>query len=122
MQKGGESLLFVAAHTHLAAKCPSEPPEGKTMIKKLFSDDNVRNSGIKIVGAYVSCPKDKSTEHKGFFIIDADSAPAVTKFFGPMTVGVRPVVPFSEVAKPCSAVQRSLLTIPFYQEKVSILE
>jgi len=92
-------LLFVAAHTHPTAKCPLETPEGKTMIKKLFSDENVRKSGLKIVGAYVSCPKDKSTEHKGFFIIDADSAPTVTKFFGPMTVDIRPVVLFSEVAK-----------------------
>jgi len=92
-------LLFVAAHTHPAAKCPLGAPERKTMIKKLFSDENVRKSGLKIVGAYVSCPKDKSTEHKGFFIIDADSASVLTKFFGPMTVDVRPVVPFSEVAK-----------------------
>jgi len=92
-------LLFVAAHAHQAAKCPLETPEGKTMIKKLFSDDSVRKSGLKIVGAYVSCPKDKSTEHKGYFIVDADSASTVTKFFGPMTVDVRPVVPFSEVAK-----------------------
>jgi hypothetical protein len=69
------------------------------MMKKLFSDDKVRKSGLKIVGAYVSCPKDKSAEHKGFFVIDADSASTVTKFFGPMTVGVKPVVPFSEVAK-----------------------
>jgi hypothetical protein len=99
VQKGGESLLFVVAHTHPAAKCPLEAPEGKTMIKKLFSDDNVRKSGLKIVGAYVSCPKDKSSEHKGFFVIDADSASTVTKFFGPMTVDVRSVVPFSEVAK-----------------------
>jgi hypothetical protein len=92
-------LLFVAAHTHPASKCPLQTSEGKTMIKKLFSDENVRKSGLKIVGAYVSCPKDKSTEHKGFFVIDADSAFTVTKFFGPMTVDVRPVVPFSEVAK-----------------------
>jgi hypothetical protein len=99
VQKGGESLLFVAAHTHPAAKCPLLTPEGKTMIKMLFSDENVRKSGLKIVGAYMSCPKDNSTDHKGFFIIDADSASTVTKFFGPMTVDVRPVVPFSEVAK-----------------------
>ena len=92
-------MLFVAVHTHPAAKCPLEMPEGKTMMKKLFSDENVRKSGLKIVGAYVSCPKDKSTEHKGFFIIDDDSPPTVTKFFGPMTVDVRPVVPLSEVAK-----------------------
>ena len=69
------------------------------MIKMLFSDENVRKSSLKIVGAYMSCPKDKSAEHKGFFIMDADSASTVTKFFGPMTVDVRPVVPLSEVAK-----------------------
>jgi hypothetical protein len=99
VQKGGESLLFVASHTPHATKYPLETPEGKTMIKKLFSDENVRKSGLKIVGAYVSCPKDKSTEHKGYFIIDADSAPTVAKFFGQMAVDVRPVVPFSEIAK-----------------------
>jgi hypothetical protein len=38
-------------------------------------------------------------QNKGYFIIDADSAATVTKFFGPMTVDVRPVAPFSEVAK-----------------------
>jgi hypothetical protein len=99
VQKGGESLLFVATHTHQAAQCPLQTPEGKTMIKKLFSDDNVKKSGLKIVGAYMSCPKDKSAEHKGYFIIDVDSALTVSKFFGQMAVEVRPVVPFSEVAK-----------------------
>ncbi len=92
-------MLFVATHTHNATRCPLQSPEGKTMIKKLFSDDNIKKSGLKIVGAYMSCPKDKSTDHKGFFIIDADNASTVNKFFGPMTVDVRPVVPFSEVAK-----------------------
>jgi hypothetical protein len=99
MLKGGESLLFVATHIHHAAKCPLKTPEGKTMLKKLFSDDNIRKSSLKIVGAYVSCPKDESSEHKGYFIIDGDSAPTVAKFFGQMAVDVRPVVPFSEVAK-----------------------
>jgi len=92
-------LLFVATHTHQAAKCPLLTPEGKTMIKTLFSDENVRKSGLKIVGAYMSCPKDKSTDHKGFFIIDADNAFTISKFFGQMAVDVRPVLPFSEVAK-----------------------
>ncbi len=92
-------MLFVATHTHLAAKCPLLTPEGKTMIKTLFSDENVRKAGLKIVGAYMSCPKDKSTDHKGFFIIDADSTLTVSRFFGQMAVDVRPVVPFSEVAK-----------------------
>ena len=92
-------MLFVATHTHHATKCPLGTPEGKTMIKKLFSDDNIRKSGLKIIGAYFSCPKDQSSEHKGYFIIDADSAPTVSRFFGQMAVDVRPVVPFSEVAK-----------------------
>jgi hypothetical protein len=47
-------------------------------MKKLFSDENVRNSGLKIVSSHVSCPKDKSTDHKGFFIVEADS-PATVK-------------------------------------------
>lgn len=92
-------MLFVAAHTHPASKCPLEMPEGKAMIKKLFSEESVKKSGLKIVGAYVSCPKDKNAEHKGFFIAEAESAATVTKFFGPMTVDVRSVVPLSEVAK-----------------------
>ena len=69
------------------------------MIKNLFSDDNIRKSGLKIAGAYMSCPKDKGSEHKGYFIIDADSALTVSRFFGQMAVDVRPVVPFSEVSK-----------------------
>jgi hypothetical protein len=73
--------------------------EGKAMMKKLFSDENVKKSGLKMVAAHVSCPKDNSAEHKGFFTVEADSPATVTKFFGPMTVDVRPVVPFSEVAK-----------------------
>jgi hypothetical protein len=91
-------LLFVATHTHQAANCPLETPEGKTMMKKLFSDENIKKSGLKIIGAYVSCPKDKRSDHKGYFIMDADSALTVSKFFGQMAVDVRPVVPFSEVA------------------------
>jgi hypothetical protein len=74
-------------------------PEGKAMIKKLFSDENVKKSGLKIVAAYFSCPKDKSAEHKGFFILEADVPATIAKFFGSMTVDVRPVVPLSEVAK-----------------------
>lgn len=62
-------MLFAATHTHPASKCPLEMPEGKAIIKKLLSDENVKKSGLKIVAAYVSCPKDKSAEHKGFFIV-----------------------------------------------------
>jgi hypothetical protein len=92
-------LLFEATHTHPASMCPLLKPEGKAMVKQLFSDENVKKSGIKIAAAYMSCPKDTSADHKGFFTIEADKAEKVTKFFGPMTVEVRPVQPLSEIAK-----------------------
>ena len=47
----------------------------------------------------MSCPKDTAADHKGFFTIEAENPTAVTKFFGPMAVEVRPVQPLSEVAK-----------------------
>lgn len=78
---------------------PLIKPEGKVMIKKLFSEENVKNSGIKIAAAYMSCPQDTSVDHKGFFTVEAENPAVITKFFGPMAVEVRPVKPLSEVAK-----------------------
>ena len=92
-------MLYEATHSHPAAQCPLLKPEGKAMLKQLFSEDNIRKSGIKIVAGYMSCPKDTGVDHKGFFTLEADSPVAVTKYFGPMTVEVRPVTPLSEVAK-----------------------
>lgn len=92
-------MLFEATHTHPATMCPMLKPEGKAMLKKLFSDDNVNKSGIKIVAAYMSCPIDTAADHKGFFTIEAENPDAITKFFGPMAVEVRPVKPLSEIAK-----------------------
>jgi hypothetical protein len=93
------SLLFEATHTHPANMCPLNSSEGKAMLKNLFSDESVKKAGVKIAAAYMSCPKDTSADHKGFFTIDADNAEKVTKYFGSMTVEVRPVQPLSEVAK-----------------------
>lgn len=92
-------MLYEATHTHPAAQCPLLKPEGKAMIKQLFSEENVKKSSIRIAAAYMSCPKDTAVDHKGFFTIEADSPSAIKKFFGPMTVEVRPVQPLSEVAK-----------------------
>lgn len=69
------------------------------MIKQLFSNDNIKKSGISLVSAYMSCPADMSVDHKGFFTIDASDEGKITNFFGPMKVEVRPVQPLSEVAK-----------------------
>jgi hypothetical protein len=41
MGKGGDMMLFEATHTHPAAQCPLLKPEGKNMIKQLFSEANV---------------------------------------------------------------------------------
>jgi hypothetical protein len=92
-------MLFGATHTHPANRCPLLKPEGKAMIKQLFSDDNVKKSGIKIIAAYMSCPKDTGADHKGFFKLEAETPAVITQFFGPMTVKVRPVQPLSEAAK-----------------------
>lgn len=92
-------MLYEAIHTHPAAKCPLLKPEGKVMIKQLFSEQNMKNSGISLTAAYMSCPQDTAADHKGFFTVEAKDPATITKFFGPMTVEIRPVKPLSEVAK-----------------------
>ena len=92
-------MLFEAKRKHKVSQCPILRTEGKNMIKKLFSDENVKKSGIKITPAYMSCPKDTAADNKGFFTIEADSPTTITKFFGQMGGEVRPVQPLSEVAK-----------------------
>jgi hypothetical protein len=92
-------LLYEAEHTHPAAQCPLLSVEGKAMLKQLFSEQNIKNSGINLVAAYMSCPQDISVDHKGFFTLDAENPEAVKRFFGQMAVEVRPVKPLSEVAK-----------------------
>ena len=79
--------------------CPMLTPDGKAMLKQLFSDDHVKKSEVKIEAAYMSCTKDAGPDHKGFFTLEAENPAAVTKFFEPMTVEVRPVQPLSEIAK-----------------------
>ena len=92
-------MLFEATHTHKATQCPLLTSEGKAMLKNMFSEENMKKSGVKIAAAYMSCPTDTGANHKGYFTIDADSPITVSKYFGPMTVEIRPVKPLSEVAK-----------------------
>ncbi len=92
-------MLYEATHAHPANMCPLLKPEGKAMLKQLFSDENTKKAGIKISAAYLSCPKDTAVDHKGFFTIESDNPSDITKFFGQMIVEVRPVQPLSEVAK-----------------------
>jgi hypothetical protein len=92
-------MLFVAEHTHPASECPMSMAGGKDMIKGLFSEGNISNAGIELVGAYMSCPNDEGATHKGYFIIEAPDEETINKFFGPMKVELREVKPFSEIAK-----------------------
>lgn len=59
----------------------------------------MKRFGIKLVGAYLSCPKNTGEDHRGFFIVDADSAATVTRFFSPLPVDIRQVTPLSEIMK-----------------------
>ena len=92
-------MLYEATHTHPAAQCPLNSADGKAMLKQLFSEQNIKNAGINLNAAYMSCPQDTATDHKGFFTVEAQDQEAIKKFFGPMTVEIRPVKPLSEVAK-----------------------
>jgi hypothetical protein len=97
--KRGDFMLFAAVHMHPASECPLNSDEGKNMIKDLFSEESMKKNNVEVKCAHVSCPKDEKIDHKGFFIVEADGMDSVKNFFGPMTVEIREVVPFSEVAK-----------------------
>jgi hypothetical protein len=92
-------MLFIAEHTHPASECPMNMPGGKDMIKDLFSDEHIKDAGIELNGAYMSCPNDEGAIHKGYFIIEASDQETITNFFGPMEVKIREIKPFSEIAK-----------------------
>lgn len=91
-------MLFSATHKHEAKDCPLKTDEGVEMLKKIFSDKNIEKNNVNLESAYVSCPKEQSMHH-GYFIVNAENENDVKSFFGPMTVEVREVVPFNEVAK-----------------------
>ena len=86
-------MLFAATHKHEAKACPLKTDEGVKMLKEIFSEENMKKYNINLENAYVSCPKEQSMHH-GYFIVSAESPEDVKKFFGPMEVEVREVVPF----------------------------
>ncbi len=93
-------MLYVAEHTHLASECPILTTEGKEMIKDLFSEEHIRAGGIELSGAYMSCPNEERSYHKGYFLIESPDKETIINFFGPMKLlELREVTPFSEIAK-----------------------
>ena len=70
------------------------------MLKELFSEENIHDNGIELSGAYMSCPNEDRSYHKGYFLIEAPDKETVINFFGPMKLlELREVTPFSEIAK-----------------------
>jgi len=84
-------MLYAEVHTHPASECPIITTDGKKMLKQLFSEENIKKSGVTLTSANMSCPTDKSVYHKGFFIVEAKDAQTVKNYFGLMTVDLREV-------------------------------
>jgi hypothetical protein len=89
-------MLFFAVNSHQTLDCPRERSDGKKMLRRIFSPENARRLGVRVVQAYTSCPKSTGEDHKVFFIIETGNADTVRKFFSPMIVDVRFITPFSE--------------------------
>jgi hypothetical protein len=51
-------MLYEATHSHPASQCPLLSVEGKAMLKQLYSEQNIKNAGINLTAAYMSCPQD----------------------------------------------------------------
>ena len=51
------------------------------MLKEIFSEKNIKKHNIKLEEAYISCPKEKHSTHKGFYIINTENAENDKKLF-----------------------------------------
>jgi hypothetical protein len=89
-------MLFVAINSHQTTNCPRETTEGKKTLRRIFSVENGRRFGVRVIQAYISCPKATGEDHKAFFVAEANNADSVRKFFLPLIVDVRQVTPFNE--------------------------
>jgi len=87
-------MLFVAINSHQTASCTRETTEGKKMLRRVFLTENGRRFEVRVVQAYISCPKTTGEDHKAFYVVEANNADAVGKSFGPLTVDVRQAKPF----------------------------
>ena len=65
------------------------------MLKEIFSEKNIKKHNIKLEETYISCPKEKHSTHKGFYIINTEKAENIKNFFKPLNVEIKEVVPFN---------------------------
>jgi hypothetical protein len=89
-------MLFVAINSHQTTNCWRETAEGKKIVGRLFSIENGRRFAVRVIHAYISCPKATGEDHKAFFVAEANNADSVRKFFLPIIVDVRQVTSFNE--------------------------
>lgn len=90
-------MLFAATNEHNPKQCPLKTEEGVEMLKEMFSEENMKKYNINLENAYMSCPKDESNVHKGFFMVNSDSLDNVKNFFGKLKVEIKEIVPFSKI-------------------------
>ena len=87
-------MLFTAVNKHDSKQCPLKTGEGVKMLKEIFSDENLKKRNIDLLGAYISCPKEKHSTHSNVFIFRAESRFNVKSLFRSLDVEVKEVVPF----------------------------
>jgi hypothetical protein len=90
-------MIFAVTEEHDSKKCPLKTDEGVDMLKEMFSEKNKKNHDIKLENAYISCPKNESSTHKGFFTVNSNNIKNVKDFFGRLKVDIKEVVPFNKV-------------------------
>jgi len=93
-------MLFHIKHIHTPELCPSDSPKKvEETVGVVASDEHAEETGVKVLGRYIA-----PTEHRIFFIVEAESYEAVTDFLEPMmkmgTPRITPVSELREAIKP----------------------
>ncbi len=67
----------------------------KTTVGVVESDEHAKKTGVKVLGRYIA-----PTEHRIFFIVEAESYKSITDFLKPMMkMGTPRITPVSELGK-----------------------
>ena len=84
-------MLFVVTHEHTPELCPSEDP---APVHKLADENHIKESGVKVLGAYVAPP-----EHTIYLVLEADDYSQVVRYLRPMMkIGTPDIVPVQELS------------------------
>ncbi len=84
-------MLFIVTHEHGPELCPSDNP---APVHKMADESHIKESGVKVVGAYVAPP-----EHVSFFVLEADDYSKVVRYLKPMMkIGTPDIVPVQELS------------------------